>query len=85
VYGRIFEVFVSYVNAGKKDYTFPVFGSQLSIPESNAEFSKELGAFGLRDTSERSGTLALLIETNGKCSLCRKSLLHDKNGGSVEA
>ena len=83
VYGKIYDAFVSYVdNPGIKTYKYN-FNSQQQLSIYDVEAAKELGVFGLRETENTK--IALLIETDGKCPLCRKSLIRDKNGNNVSS
>ena len=85
VFGKIYEIFISYVdNSGKKDYHFTP-NTQMQLWNYSLEIAAEHGVYGLHEVHEdKNTTLSLLIETNGKCPLCRKSLLRDKDGKSVD-
>ena len=90
VFGKVYEMFVSYVdNAGNKAYRFissTATGQMVMWNQAaSIEIAKEHGVYKLPEVRESENTtLSLLIETNGKCPFCRKSLLRDKDGRSID-
>jgi hypothetical protein len=87
VFGKIYEMLVSYVNnAGKKAYRF-ASSSQIQLWDNayTLDISQEHDVYGLREVRENEKTtLSMLIEADGKCPLCRNSLLRDKNGKNID-
>lgn len=85
LFAGIYDVFISYVkNAGKNYIWSGISKGQLTLDDYGSETSAELSVMGLpRLPSDANTVLSLLMETSGKCPLCKKPLLRDKNGIGV--